>query len=301
MSSVLNKTIKLYEEDIEKYSKQIIIFDSIINPNTINKTINGNTIDVLPLIDSNKFDLVIADPPYNLTKNYDGYRFSKKDNNTYIKWFEKWIVEVKRVLKENGTFYVCADWHTSNIIYPLLEANFIIQNRITFKRDKGRGCNNNWKNNMEDVWFCTNSNHYTFNVDKVKTQKVVKAPYVDKLNKPKDWSTKDNVNIRYTYPSNCWDDITIPFWSMSENTEHSTQKPEKLIAKLILASSNEGDLILDPFLGSGTTSVVAKKLNRNYIGIELSKRYCLITEKRLALADINKDIQGYKDGYFLEK
>lgn len=91
----------------------------------------------------------------------------------------------------------------------------------------------------------------------------------------------ENGDFRDTCPSNIWSDITVPFWSMPENTDHPTQKSEKLIAKFLLASSNAGDLVLDPFLGSGTTSVVAKKLGRRAVGIELSEEYCLLTERRL--------------------
>ena len=88
---------------------------------------------------------------------------------------------------------------------------------------------------------------------------------------------------------------------MPENTEHPTQKPEKLIAKLILASSRPGDLIFDPFLGSGTTSVVAKKLGRHYLGVEQDEHYACLAEKRLALAEVDARIQGYTDGVFWER
>jgi site-specific DNA-methyltransferase (adenine-specific) len=98
-----------------------------------------------------------------------------------------------------------------------------------------------------------------------------------------------------------WTDITVPFWSMPENTDHPTQKPEKLIAKIVLASSDPGGVVLDPFLGSGTTSVVAKKLGRRYVGIELEERYCCLAEKRLALAQLDSSIQGYHDGVFWER
>jgi site-specific DNA-methyltransferase (adenine-specific) len=104
--------------------------------------------------------------------------------------------------------------------------------------------------------------------------------------------------MRLTHPSNVWTDISVPFWSMSENTPHPTQKPEKLIAKLILASSDEGDVVFDPFLGSGTTAVTAKKLNRHFVGIEKEKEYVALALKRLALADKNKQIQGFDDGVF---
>ena len=88
---------------------------------------------------------------------------------------------------------------------------------------------------------------------------------------------------------------------MPENTDHPTQKPEKLLAKIILASSNVGDVVLDPFMGSGTTSVVAKKTGRNYVGIERDLAYCCLSEKRLAIASENPAIQGYAEGVFWER
>ena len=88
---------------------------------------------------------------------------------------------------------------------------------------------------------------------------------------------------------------------MPENTDHPTQKPEKLYAKLVLASSKKGDVVFDPFLGSGTASVVAKKLGRNFCGIELNEEYCLWAAKRLLRAETEKEIQGYKDNVFWER
>ncbi|MEX2285516.1 MAG: site-specific DNA-methyltransferase, partial [Planctomycetaceae bacterium] len=107
--------------------------------------------------------------------------------------------------------------------------------------------------------------------------------------------------FRLTHPSNLWTDISVPFWSMPENTDHPTQKPEKLIAKLILASSNCGDVVLDPFLGSGTTSVVAKKLGRKFVGIEVDEFYCCLAEKRLCVAEEDTSIQGHNQGVFWER
>ena len=98
-----------------------------------------------------------------------------------------------------------------------------------------------------------------------------------------------------------WTDLTVPFWSMPENTDHPTQKPEKLLAKVILASSDEQDVVFDPFSGAGTTSVVAKKLNRRYVGIELDEIYACLTEKRLELAEQDNSIQGYSEGVFWER
>jgi site-specific DNA-methyltransferase (adenine-specific) len=145
------------------------------------------------------------------------------------------------------------------------------------------------------------SDRYVFNVDAVKQKRKVIAPYRSEDGKPKDWQPEEGGNFRLTHPSNIWTDISIPFWSMPENTDHPTQKPEKLIAKLILASSNPGDLIFDPFLGSGTTAVVAKKLQRHFIGIELNHDYCCWALKRLHLAETDESIQGYVEGVFWER
>ena len=266
----------------------------------INKTLNGNTFDILPLLPKNFVDLLIVDPPYNLTKNYQGNKFYKKTKEEYKNYTNEWIKLCLPLLKKNASIYVCSDWETSLIIGDVLSDFFHIRNRITWQREKGRGAKSNWKNGMEDIWFATNSNDYVFNLDAVKIRKKVIAPYrVD--GKPKDWAETENGNYRDTCPSNFWDDITIPFWSMPENTAHPTQKPEKLIAKIILASSNQNDIVFDPFLGSGTTSVVAKKLQRKYVGIEQNEQYCIWAEKRLEMATENKKIQGYNNNIFLER
>jgi site-specific DNA-methyltransferase (adenine-specific) len=186
------------------------------------------------------------------------------------------------------------------VIEQCLRKYFLVHNRITWQREKGRGALSNWKNGMEDIWFATVSKKYTFNVDAVKIRRKVVAPYKQD-GKPKDWEETADGKFRDTYPSNFWDDISIPYWSMPENTAHPTQKPEKLMAKLILASSNPGDVILDPFAGSGTTAVTAKKLGRHYIGIEQNEQYCVWTELRLERAETDKTIQGYADGVFWER
>lgn len=218
-----------------------------------------------------------------------------------MQWFDGIITSCMPLLSPHASIYVCSDWKTSNLIYPVLDKHFYVRNRITWERDKGRGAKANWKNNTEDIWFCTRSDAYCFNVDAVKVKRKVIAPYRTTEGKPKDWQETDTGNYRLTHPSNLWTDITIPFWSMPENTDHPTQKPEKLIAKLVLASSNENDFIFDPFLGSGTTAVVAKKLDRCFCGVELNKEYCCWALKRLQLATDAPKIQGYNDGVFWER
>lgn len=278
-----NRTLQLFPEDYERYGK-LILAENDIDATTdfVDKTICGDTLKILPYVPDKFANLIIVDPPYNLSKNYNGYKFNKTNNVEYEKYIESWLISLCSKLKDNGTLYMCGDWKCSCQMMNTISKHLTIMNRITWKRDKGRGAKANYKNNMEDIWFAVkNPKDYYFNVDAIKVKKEVVAPYKEN-GKPKDWiESEDGEKYRMTYPSNIWTDMVVPFWSMSENTEHPTQKPEKLIERLISASSKEGDVILDPFLGSGTTSVVAKKLNRKYCGIELNYDYCVMAEKRV--------------------
>lgn len=288
------------EEGSGYLDRCIKISESVNIDSILNKTITGDCLEVLPLLPEGFIDLLIADPPYNLDKDFHGIKFKKTSDEIYEEYTEAWVNAIIPHLKKDASIYVCCDWVSSSSIERVLKNHFHIQNRITWQREKGRGALANWKNGMEDIWFATNSKNYTFNVEAVKIRRKVIAPYkVD--GKPKDWEETENGNFRNTYPSNFWDDISIPYWSMPENTAHPTQKPEKLLAKLILASSNAGDVVFDPFLGSGSTSVTAKKLGRNYIGIEADPQYCVWAEKRLEMAETDKTIQGYADGVFWER
>ena len=301
MKADRNKTIDISVEEGKEYLKRCMVLEKKAGLSEIlDKTILGNTFEILSLLPENSVDLLIVDPPYNLDKDFHGNKFKRTSGEIYEEYTKNWIKLVKPLLKKNATVYVCCDWLSSSQIFMVLNKYFQVQNRITWQREKGRGALTNWKNGMEDIWFATNSNKYTFNVEAVKVRRSVIAPYKED-GKPKDWEETKEGRFRNTYPSNFWDDISIPYWSMPENTAHPTQKPEKLLAKLILASSNEGDVILDPFLGSGSTSVTAKKLGRHYIGIEQNEQYCVWAEKRLHMAETDKTIQGYADGVFWER
>lgn len=297
-----NRTLTLNSEEID-FLKANLVTSKNINEtkDLINKTLNGDVIEMLKFLPDEFADLIIIDPPYNLTKNFNGMKFNSRSENSYDEYLGTWFPEVCKKLKPNGSLYMCGDWKCTASLQRAIEKELTIMNRITWQREKGRGAKSNWKNGMEDIWFAVkNPDDYYFDVESVMMKRKVLAPYKIEGN-PKDWDESEEGKFRLTYPSNFWDDISIPFWSMPENTDHPTQKPEKLYAKLILASSKEGDVVFDPFLGSGTTSVVAKKLNRKYCGIELNEEYCLWAEKRLKIADTDKSIQGYSDGVFWER
>jgi len=297
-----NKTLALNETEVATLTKRLTFLDAPVTVgDVLGKTINQDLMEALPFLPDCSVDLLVVDPPYNLDKSFNGTQFRRMSDSDYELWFESWFQPLLRVLKPTASLYVCCDWKCSAEVQRVLTKHTTVRNRITWEREKGRGAKSNWKNCSEDVWFATVSNDYHFHVDAVKLKRRVIAPYTTKNGKPKDWDKTKNGNFRLTHPSNLWTDISIPFWSMPENTEHPTQKPEKLIAKLVLASSQPNDVIFDPFLGSGTTSVVAKKLQRQFFGIEVDSHYCCLAEKRLELAEASSLIQGYTDGVFWER
>ena len=299
MKSVRNKTIDFSLEQSKKYLDRCVKPEDLTN-NKTSVTVMGDFFSAVKNVMDKSVDLLIVDPPYNLNKNFHGLNFKETDTENYLVYTKKWIEAVKPKLKDTASIYVCCDWKTAIPLGIELEKHFIIRNRITWEREKGRGAKDNWKNSMEDIFYCTMSDKFTFNLDDVKQRKRVLAPYRE-AGKPKDWKETKDGKYRDTCPSNFWGDISIPYWSMAENTAHPTQKPEKLIAKLILASSNKNDLVLDIFAGSGTTGVVAKKLKRRFINIEQNPLYCAWGEYRLELAETDKTSQGYEDGIFYER
>lgn len=299
-----NRTLTVSDAERAKFLQNLIKIDGaklFKVDEIVNKTIHGDLLDSLDNLPKGFADLIVIDPPYNLDKDFHGFKFKSSDNDSYLEYLRSWFPKVVSLLKDNGSLYLCGDWKCTSALQQVMDENMIVLNRITWQREKGRGALSNWKNGMEDIWFGVKSkNDYYFNVEAVKMKRKVIAPYkVD--GKPKDWEETEEGNFRLTYPSNFWDDISIPYWSMPENTDHPTQKPEKLIAKLILASCPVDGIVFDPFLGSGTTSVVAKKLNRKYVGVEMNEEYCIWAEKRIEIADKDKSIQGYVDGVFWER
>ena len=296
-----NRTLALTASERAALAKTLL--RPPLSPNAsrlTNEIVLGDAMRVCPDLPKAFVDLLILDPPYNLTKKFGGETFREMSLQEYEVWFESWFLRLLPALKPSASLYACGNWKSSTALHRVLERHVIVRNRITWEREKGRGAKTNWKNASEDIWFCTVSNNYFFDVEAVKLKRHVIAPYKEN-GRPKDWYETDAGGFRLTYPSNLWTEITVPFWSMPENTDHPTQKPEKLVAKLILASSREGDLVFDPFLGSGSTAAVARKLGRNSLGIELDETYACLAAKRVALAGSDRIIQGYGDGTFWER
>ena len=279
-----NRTIELTMEDETHYNDLFRLeAGQIYQPDAVrNRLILGDCVAGLGQLPAAWADLILADPPYNLTKTYGQATFARRSLADYRAWTEAWVAAVVRAMKPTATLYVCIDWESSGLIQEVLARHLTIKNRITWKRDKGRGAATNWKNNMEDIWFAVAGEDYTFNLAAVKVRKPIIAPYRDETGQPKDWIEQpDGNHYRMTHPANIWTDLTVPFWSMPENTPHPTQKPEKLFERLITASSRPGDVILDPFMGSGTTASVARRLGRDWVGFEQDEWFYKLAHKRL--------------------
>ena len=297
-----NRTLTLEPEEIPRLRERLLTPEKLAAGESVtNRILYADLFCVLDRIPGKFADLVLADPPYNLNKNFGGERFSAMPPAAYEEWLSSWLPRVCSKLKPDGSLYLCCDWRCSAAAQRVLEKEMHILNRITWQREKGRGAGKNWKNAMEDIWFAVRDpRRYYFNVDAVMLKRRVRAPYRAD-GKPKDWTQEADGKFRCTRPSNFWDDISVPFWSMPENTDHPAQKPEKLYARLILASCPENGVVFDPFLGSGTAAAAAKKLGRRWCGVERVEEYCLLAEKRLLLAETNRRIQGYADGVFWER
>ncbi|MCW2278007.1 DNA-methyltransferase [Heliophilum fasciatum] len=282
----MNRTLFLEPEDWERYA-QLPTVDTLRAHGPVDNTIYvGDALEGLRLLPDASVDLVFADPPYFGLKKDFGYGTRKNPWKTledYMTWADAWIREARRVLLPHGAIYLCCGWESSGAMQTLLSHHFIVKNRLTWRREKGRGAARNWKNNMEDIWYAVvDEEAYLFHLNDVKIKKEIIAPYTNAEGQPKDWvETDEGERFRMTCPPNIWIDLTVPFWSMPENTPHPTQKPEKLVERCLLASSNPGGVVVDPFMGSGTTAAVAARLGRRFLGFEVYDDYVRLTLKRL--------------------
>ena len=248
---------------------------------TVHKIILGDALKVLKTIPDNSVDLVFADPPYNMSKkNGLGWKYSKHitmqeewdmfSKEDYFKFNKEWLGECFRVLKHGGSLWVSGSFHN------IYQTGFIIQEFFP-----------DIKINNSIVWFKPNAQpNITCRMFTESTEHLIWATKNGDGKKWKfnyEWSKniEDNINNKGKQTRNVW---SIPLTPKSEKWagNHPTQKPEELLKRIILACTNEGDIVLDPFIGSGTTSAVAKLYGRNSIGIELNKKYISIIKKRLS-------------------
>lgn len=227
----------------------------------------GNSLELLKNYKSESVDLIIADPPYNLGKNY-GNQSDNQEFDDYINFSKCWIREACRILKKTGTIYIFIGFRYISYLYQILEkdCNMNFCNWICWHYTQGIGKTKGFSPRHDDILMFTKSKKYTFNLDEVR----VPQKYYRSVN-----------NMRGANPSDVWEFSHVHYCQKSRQ-DHPTQKPEGVIERMVLASSNENDIVLDPFSGSGTTLRVCQQLNRNCTGIEINSIFVEQTNERLA-------------------
>lgn len=232
------------------------------------KIIHGDSLEELKKISSNSIDLIVADPPYNLGKNY-GNDSDEKSFDDYLLFSKNWLLECDRVLKQSGTIYIFMGFRFISYLYNILskDMGYEFGNWICWHYTQGIGKKKGFSPRHDDILMFHKSKNFTFNLDDIRI--------------PQKYYRARN-NMRGANPGDVWSFSHVHY--CNENRQnHPTQKPEGIIERIVLASSNKKDIILDPFAGSGTTLRVCQQLDRNSIGIELNKDYVNIMKKRLKL------------------
>lgn len=228
--------------------------------------IQGNCIDELKSINDCSIDLIVADPPYNIGKDY-GNGSDKQQFESYLSFTRQWLKESYRVLKTDGTIYVFVGFRYISYLYQILEnelkMNFV--NWISWHYTQGIGKTKGFSPRHDDILMFSKSDKYVFNLDDVR----IPQKFYRRIN-----------NMRGANPGDVWE-VSHIHYCQKNRQPHPTQKPEALIERMVLASSNENDTVLDPFSGSGTTLRVCQQLHRNAIGIELNSEYVELTKERL--------------------
>lgn len=230
------------------------------------RLICGDAAAVMRTLPSDSVDLIVADPPYNLGKDY-GNNVDRKAWQEYEEFTAQWLAEAVRVLKPTGSIYIFMGVRFISHLFLLLENDFrlMFNGWITWHYTQGMGRKIGFSPRHEDILYFTKSADFVFNLDEVRI--------------PQKYFRKRN-NISGANPGDVWQFSHVHYCSAERET-HPTQKPEALLERIILASSNEGEVVLDPFVGSGTTCRVAKLSHRRWIGIELNPDYVSMSARRL--------------------
>ncbi len=231
------------------------------------KIVTGDALIELENIASGSVELVVADPPYNLGKDY-GNNHDIQGFDEYLAFSHNWLRQAHRVLKPTGTLYVFMGFRFIAYLYDILERELgmFFNSWIVWHYTQGMGKTKGFSPRHDDILMFTKTPSFKFNLDSVRV--------------PQKYYRERN-NMRGANPGDVWTFSHVHYCNENRQ-EHPTQKPEGLIERILLASTDEGDLVLDPFAGSGTTLRVCQQLNRRAIGIELNPDYVGIIKNRLA-------------------
>lgn len=256
--------------------------------NKEHKIIHGDALEVLETLPDNSVDLIFADPPYNIGKNFNGHIEKWKTEEAYLEWCYQWLDLCIQKLKPNGSFYVMTATQFMPFFDIYLRKKLNILSRLVWYYDSsGVQAKKYYGSMYEPILFCVkDKDNYTFNTDEI----LVEAKTGSKRKLIDYRKAVPTVYNSEKVPGNVWEFSRVRY-RMDEYENHPTQKPIALLERIIKASSNKGDLVMDPFSGTFTTCFVAKELGRNCIGIELHDEYVKIGLRRLQLA---KEFNGEK-------
>jgi site-specific DNA-methyltransferase (adenine-specific) len=268
--------------------------------NKNHRIIKGNSLDILAgEIPDNSIDLIFVDPPYNIGKNFSGLKDKWATDEEYLNWCYQWIDLCIKKLKPNGSMYVMTSTQFMPYFDIYIQKRLSILSRLVWYYDSsGVQAKKYYGSMYEPVLFCVkDSNDYTFNAQDilVEAKTGAKRKLIDYRKNPPQVYSSEKV------PGNVWEFARVRY-RMDEYENHPTQKPVALLERIIKASSNVGDTVLDPFSGTFTTSFVAQQLGRKSIGIELQEEYVKIGLRRLQLADeyngekLQKEIRTFETG-----
>ncbi len=153
-----NRTIILSAEEMRCYQEKLLRLTARVTTQEIeNRIIAQDLFEIFDWLPASFVDLLFVDPPYNLSKSFNGTTFKERSTDEYAAWLESWFPKLLKILKPTASVYICGDWRSSSAIHLVAEKNLIVRNRITWEREKGRGAKANWKNCHEDIWFATDS------------------------------------------------------------------------------------------------------------------------------------------------
>ena len=250
--------------------------------NKKHKIIFGDVLEALKSVPDNSVDLIFADPPYNIGKNFNGKIEKWDTEESYLDWCYEWLDICVQKLKPNGSFYVMTATQFMPYFDIHLRKKMTILSRLVWSYDSsGVQAKKYYGSMYEPILFCVkDKNNYTFNTNDILVEAKTgsKRKLIDyRKAVPKVYNSEK-------VPGNVWEFSRVRY-RMDEYENHPTQKPISLLERIIKASSNEGDIVLDPFSGTFTTCFVAKELNRQSIGIELQDEYVKIGLRRLQLAE----------------
>lgn len=256
--------------------------------NDRHKIIHGDALEALRTLADNSVDLIFADPPYNIGKNFNGHKDKWATEEDYLNWCYIWLDLCIKKLKPSGSFYVMTATQFMPYFDIYLNKRINILSRLVWYYDSsGVQAKKYYGSMYEPILFCVkDKNNYTFNTDNilVEAKTGAKRKLID-YRKP-----VPTVYSSEKVPGNVWEFPRVRY-RMEEYENHPTQKPIALLERIIKASSNKGDLVMDPFSGTFTTCFVAKQLERNSLGIELQEDYIKIGLRRLQLV---KEYKGEK-------